>query len=180
MSPTTIAPDPTATATVAFAPDDLLMQDQPADVTSDGVVEREELRLEFEAIIAAGYRGGADEPGPAPPSPRVAVIVGGRRPVVRPTAPIGTGRPVRPRPAPTVGPAPRERGPPAPGPHGCCALRRGFPCNSNVRTASPPRPQAAPSRRPWTGSGARASVATTPPLQAGAPVPHPHRARTAH
>ena len=180
MSPTTIAPDPTATATVAFAPDDLLMQDQPADVTSDGVVEREELRLEFEAIIAAGYRGGADEPRPAPPSPRVAVIVGGRRPVVRPTAPIGTGRPVRPRPAPTVGPAPRERGPPAPGPHGCCALRRGFPCNSNVRTASPRdrRRRHRVDRGP--GRAARASVATVLPPQAGAPVPHPHRARTAH
>jgi hypothetical protein len=55
MSPTITAPDPTAPATVAFAPDDLLLQDQPADVTSDGVVEREKLRLEFEAIIAAGY-----------------------------------------------------------------------------------------------------------------------------
>jgi hypothetical protein len=116
MSPTTTAPDPTAPATVAFAPDDLLMQDQPADVTSDGVVEREKLRLEFEAIIAAGYGSGADEPRPAPPSPRVTVIVGGRRPVARPTLPIGTGRPVRLRPAPTAGPAPRERGPPAPGP----------------------------------------------------------------
>jgi hypothetical protein len=119
MSPTATAPDPTATAAVALAPDDLprvdVLQDQPADVVSDGVLEREELRLEFEAIIAAGYGGGADEPRPVPPSRRVAVIVGGARPVARPAAPTGTARPVRPQPAPTAGPAPRERGPPAPG-----------------------------------------------------------------
>jgi len=180
MSPTTTAPDPTAPATVAFAPDDLLMQDQPADVTSDGVVEREKLRLEFEAIIAAGYGGGADEPRPAPPSPRVTVIVGGRRPVARPTLPIGSGRPVRLRPAPTAGPAPRERGPPDAGPHGCCALRRSFPCNSNVRPASPRdrRRRHRVDRGP--GRAARASVATALPPQAGASVPRPHRARPAH
>jgi hypothetical protein len=118
MSPTAIAPDPTATAAVAFAPDDLprvaVPRDEPADVVSDGALERDELRLEFEAIIAAGYGGGADEPRPVPPSRRVAVIVGGARPVVRPAVPSGATRPVRPQPAPTGGPAPRERGPPAP------------------------------------------------------------------
>ena len=115
MSPTTTAPDPTATATVAFAPDDLLR----VDVVSEGVAEREKLRLEFEAIIAAGYGGRADEPRPTPSSLRVAVIVGGRRPVGRPTVPTGTVGPVRLRPAPTARPAPRERGPPAPGPYAC-------------------------------------------------------------
>ena len=180
MSPTTTAPDPTAPATVAFAPDDLLLQDRPADVTADGAVEREQLRLEFEAIIVAGYGGGADEPRPAPPSPRVAVIVGGRRPVAGRAVPIGTARPVRLRPAPTAGPAPRERGPPAPGPQGCCALRRSFPCSSNVRPASPRdrRRRHRVDRGP--GRAARASVATTPPPQAGASAPRPHRARTAH
>ena len=179
MSPTTTAPDPTAPAAVAFAPDDLLLQDQPADVTADGVVEREKLRLEFEAIIAAGYGGGADEPRPAPPSLRVAVIVGGRRPVAGPTVPIGTGRPVRLRPAPPLG-LPLASAAAAPGPHGCCALRRSFPCNSNVRPASPRdrRRRHRVDRGP--GRAARASVATTPPPQAGAPVPRPHRARTAH
>jgi hypothetical protein len=116
MSPTTTAPDPTATASVVYAPDALLrvdvVQDQPADVASDGVAERE-LRLEFEAIIAAGYGGGADEPRPVPPSRRVAVIVGGARPVARSAVPTGSARPVLLRPAPTAGPAPRERGPPA-------------------------------------------------------------------
>jgi len=180
MSPTTTAPDPTATAIVAFAPDDLLLQDQPADVTSDDAVEREKLRLEFEAIIAAGYRGGADEPRPAPPSLRVAVIVGGRRPVARHAVPIGTARPVRLRPVPAAGPAPRERGPPAPGPHGCCALRRSSPCNSNIRPA-PPRDRRRRHRVDrGPGRAARASVAATPPSQAGARVLRPHRARTAH
>jgi len=113
MSPTTTAPDPTAPATVAFAPDDLLMQDQPADVTSDGVVEREKLRLEFEAIIAAGYGGGADEPRPAPPPRRVATLVGGARPVARPAVPSGPEGSGRLGPGPAAGPAPRERGPPA-------------------------------------------------------------------
>jgi hypothetical protein len=119
MSPTATSADPTARAAVAFAPDDLsrvdVLQDQPVDVVSDGVLEREELRLEFEAIIAAGYGGGADEPRPVPPSRRVAVIVGGARPVVGAAVPTGAVRPVRPQPAPTAGPAPRERGPPAPG-----------------------------------------------------------------
>jgi hypothetical protein len=143
MSPTTTAPDPTATATVAFAPDDPLMQDRPVDVVSDGVVEREELRLEFEAIIAAGYGGGADEPRPAPPSPRVAVIVGGRRPVAGPTVPTGTARPVRLRPAPTAGPAPRERGPPAParlraGPRGIA--HRQHLCHRGADPATGPAP----------------------------------------
>src|SRR5690242_19497289 len=98
MSPTTTAPDPTATAGVAFAPDDLprvdVLQDEPADVVSNGVLEREELRLEFEAIIAAGYGGGAEEPRPVPPARRVTVVVGGARPVVRPAVPTGAARPV--------------------------------------------------------------------------------------
>jgi hypothetical protein len=112
MTLTTTAPGPTATATVAFAPD----EPRPVDVVPDGVAEREKLRLEFEAIIAAGYRGGADEPRPAPPLRRVATMRGGGRPVVRPAVPPRTARPGRLRPAPTGGPAPRERGPPAPHP----------------------------------------------------------------
>jgi hypothetical protein len=102
MSPTTTAPDPTGTAGVDVVPDD--------------VAEREALRLEFEAIITAGYRSGADEPRPAPPRRRVAVMTGRRRPVVRPAVPTGAARPGRLRPAPPAGPAPRERGPPAPRP----------------------------------------------------------------
>lgn len=122
MSPTATAIAPAATAAVAFAPEDLprveVLPDQPADVLVDdvlvdGVVEREELRLEFEAIIAAGFRGGADEPRPAPPPRRVATIVGGARPVVRSAVPSGPARSGQPGPAPTARPAPRERGPPA-------------------------------------------------------------------
>jgi hypothetical protein len=75
-------------------------------------VERERLRLEFEAIIAAGYGSGADEPRPAPPARRVATIVGASRPMSRCVA-AGVGRTGRPRPGPTAGVTPRERGPPA-------------------------------------------------------------------
>ena len=120
MSPTALAPAPAAA--VALAPDDLpraeLLPDQQAAVPADDVevdvVEREELRLEFEAIIAAGYRGGADEPRPAPPPRRVATLVGGARPVARPAVPSGPERSGRLGPGPAAGPAPRERGPPAP------------------------------------------------------------------
>jgi hypothetical protein len=122
MSPTATALAPAATAAVAFAPDDLprveVLPGQqaslPADDVQVGVVEREELRLEFEAIIAAGYRGGADEPRPAPPPRRVATLVGGARPVARPAVPSGPERSGRLDPGPAAGPAPRERGPPAP------------------------------------------------------------------
>jgi hypothetical protein len=125
MSPTAtatiIATAPAATAAVAFAPDDLRWVEVPPDrhapVPADDVqvdvVEREELRLEFEAIIAAGYRGGADEPRPAPPPRRVATTVGGARPVARSAVPSGPPRSGRPGPGPAAGPAPRERGPPA-------------------------------------------------------------------
>jgi len=121
MSLTATAIAPAATAAVAFAPDDPLRfevpTDQPADALVDDVqadvVERETLRLEFEAIIAAGYRGGADEPRPAQPPRRVGTIVGGARPVARPTAPSGPARFGRLGPGPSTGPAPRERGPPA-------------------------------------------------------------------
>jgi len=119
MSPTALAPAPAAA--VALAPEDLLraelLPDQQAAVPADDVevdvVEREELRLEFEAIIAAGYRGGADEPRPAPPPRRVATTVGGARPVARSAVPSGPPRSRRPGPGPAAGPAPRERGPPA-------------------------------------------------------------------
>jgi len=121
MSPTATALAPAATAAVAFAPDDLpwvqVLPEQQASVPADDVqvdvVEREELRLEFEAIIAAGYRGGADEPRPAPPPRRVATLVGGARPVARPAVPSGRERSGRLGPGPAAGPAPRERGPPA-------------------------------------------------------------------
>jgi hypothetical protein len=121
MSPTATAIAPAATAAVAFAPDDLpwvqVLPEQQASVPADDVqvdvVEREELRLEFEAIIAAGYRGGADEPRPAPPPRRVATLVGGARPVARPAVPSGQERSGRLGPGPAAGPAPRERGPPA-------------------------------------------------------------------
>jgi hypothetical protein len=99
MSATTTAPDRT---------------DPGFDVVPDDVHEREKLRLEFEAIIAAGYRSGADEPRPAPPPRRVAVTAARRRPVARPAVPTGAARPGRLRPAPPTGPAPRERGPPSP------------------------------------------------------------------
>ena len=149
MSPTTTAPDPTATAAVAFAPDDLprvdVLQDEPADVVSDGVLEREELRLEFEAIIAAGYRGGADEPRSAPPPRRVAAIVGGARPVARPAVPAGTARPGRLRPAPTAGPAPRERGPPA---FDTARLLRAASRASTTSTPCDPATAGGPTRRP--------------------------------
>ena len=120
MSPTAIAS--AATAAVAFAPDDLRWVEVPpdrhapvpADDVQADVVEREELRLEFEAIIAAGYRSGADEPRPTPPPRRVATIVGGARPVARPAVPHGPARSGRLGPGPAAGPAPRERGPPAP------------------------------------------------------------------
>jgi len=121
MSPTATAIAPAATAAVAFAPDDLpwveVLPEQQASVPADDVqvdvVEREELRLEFEAIIAAGYRCGADEPRPAPPPRRVATTVGGARPVARSAVPSGPPRSRRPGPGPAAGPAPRERGPPA-------------------------------------------------------------------
>ena len=117
MSPT-IAPDPAATVAAAFAPDDLGPVDvMPVDVVSADVEpddgEREKLRLEFEAIIAAGYRGGADEPRPSRPNGRVATK-GGGRPVDRPAVPRSAARPERLLPAPPPGPVPRERGPPAP------------------------------------------------------------------
>jgi hypothetical protein len=140
---------------VAFEPDELLrvdvVQDQQAEVLSDEAVERERLRLEFEAIIAAGYREGADEPRSTPPAPRVATIVKGGRPSAPSAAPTGAADPGRLRSGPTAGPAPRERGPPASGPDGFaarCALLPGFPS-----LARHPAMRAGPLRRSWTGSG---------------------------
>ena len=176
MSPTTTAPDPTAPATVAFAPDDLPMQDQPANVTSGGVVEREKLRLEFEAIIAAGYGGGADEPRPPAVPPGHRDRGGAARSPV-PRCRSARTRPVRLRPAPTAGPAPRERGPPV----ACTAAVRSAQlfATATVRPASPR--DRGRRHRVDRGPGRRRGRPSPPPLHRGGytcsgPAPRPHGA----
>jgi hypothetical protein len=101
-----------------FGPDEFV----PDELLLDAVVERVMLRLEFEAIIAAGYRPAGNEPGeeqpcPVPPARRVATVVGGRRPIPSPHTGVGNRRPRRPRRAATAAmAAARERGPPRAGP----------------------------------------------------------------
>ena len=113
MPTATTAPRPAAASApaVAIEPDGRGPVDDLFHTSSVDVVERERLRLEFEAIIAAGYGSGAEEPRPAPPVRRVATIVGAIRPM-NGCVPSGVGRAGRPRPGPTAGVTPRERGPP--------------------------------------------------------------------
>lgn len=94
----------------------------PGDVVPDDLA-RELLRLEFDAIIAAGFRPAADQPHPVPPARRVGTVVGAARPSVRSARGGRAALPGRRGPVATVGTVPRERGPPDPD-RGRAALSR--------------------------------------------------------
>jgi hypothetical protein len=140
------------------------------------MVEREKLRLEFEAIIAAGYRGGADEPRPDPPPAGSHVIGVVARPVARPRVPIGTGA------TGAAASRPSRRARPSRARAACsrparllCAPAQ-LPCNSNVRPLHPATaggPLASTVDR--VRSGGR-SVATDPSTAGGCTSSSPARA----
>ncbi len=76
--------------------------------------ERTLLRLEFQAIVAAGYRPAAEQPRPVPPARPTGTAVGGARPVGYPALAGGCAWLGRAPQGVAVRAWPRERSPPRP------------------------------------------------------------------